>query len=332
MSITVRRRALSLIAAGAFAALVVSGCTSTTPAPQESDAPFEDVTIKVGIVPTPDAAVLVVGQDQGYFSDLGITLELVPGQGGAAIVPLVVSGEYQMGFSNVLSVLQAREEGLPLKVIAPSGASWGTEDKGINDIVALPGNGIEDAGDLEGKKVGVNTLGAMLELLARNAVETAGGDDEQVTFVELPPGDQLGALLNGDIDAMICSEPFCGIAVSQGAERISNAWYDLAPDIEAQGALWYSTDPQIAANPELYKRLQEALAQSAEYAMANPAETREAILTIVPTMDPKLLETMLLNNWPSDFDPQSLQYIAKAAVKYGMLDEEPDYDDILWKP
>lgn len=330
MLTTTLRRGIALVATALMTSSLAAcgGGGSAEPAQGESQV----TTVEVGIIPSADAAVLYLGEAKGFFSKRGIKLNFNPGQGGAAIVPPVVSGQYQLGFSNVVSIMQGREQGLPLTIIAPSGTSWADEDKGINNLLTMGDSGIKSPGDLNGKRVGVNTLGNLLEVLARTSIEKGGGDPSTVKFVELPPPDLVSALVNGDLDATMCNEPFCSLAIKQGAVQIANSFYDLAPGIEAAAAAWFTTDQQLAQNGDLFRRLREAIAESSVYATEHPDETRQMTLKVAPTIDPELLKTMLLNNWPAELEPEALNYLAKAAVKYGVLKKEPDYNALVWSP
>ena len=57
------------------------------------------------------------------------TSTLETAQGGAAIVPGVVSGQYQFGFSNVVSLLLAQSRNVPIKVVANGINSTGDAGK-----------------------------------------------------------------------------------------------------------------------------------------------------------------------------------------------------------
>jgi NitT/TauT family transport system substrate-binding protein len=43
----------------------------------------------------------------GFFKDEHLDIEPVPAQGGAAIVPAVIAGDDQLGFSNAVSMILA---------------------------------------------------------------------------------------------------------------------------------------------------------------------------------------------------------------------------------
>jgi NitT/TauT family transport system substrate-binding protein len=108
------RRALASIVAVTLA-LTLVGCGGSG-----SDVKTEggNAQLTVGVIPIVDVAPIYLGQQKGFFSERKIKLTLKLAAGGAAIVPSVMSGEFQAGFSNFTSLLLAREKGLPLKVVA----------------------------------------------------------------------------------------------------------------------------------------------------------------------------------------------------------------------
>jgi ABC-type nitrate/sulfonate/bicarbonate transport system substrate-binding protein len=165
--------------------------------------------------PIVDVAPIYLGKQKGFFSNRNIELTLETGQGGAAIVPGVVSGQFQFGFSNVTSLLIARERGLPLKVVSNGVASTG-KDKADYSGVVTRDDSIKTAADLEGKRVAVNTLKNIGDSTIRASVRKAGGDPSWIKFVELPFPDMPAALEAGRVDAIWVVEPFLSAAVGAG--------------------------------------------------------------------------------------------------------------------
>lgn len=286
-------------------------------------------TLQVGIIPSPDSTVLYLGQDKGIFKKHGIKLEFHNAQGGAAIVPPVVSGQYQLGFSNVVSIMQGVEQNLPLQILAPSGSSWGQPGKGIINVYAMKG-AVSSAKDLQGKTVAVNTLGNLLQTMASVTISKAGGDPSKVKFVEMAPADAVSALKKGTVDAAVCNEPFCMMMKSEGAVQLGDSYQDLAPGKVVASAAWFANSTQIEKDTDLYKNLQAALNEANAYATDHPDEARAEILKVVPTMDPAQVKTMLLNNWPSRLTEDLLSPMSQAAVKFGLLKGEPDFSKLMW--
>src|ERR1044072_6789418 len=96
--------------AGALFVVACGGDDSGGGGGGESSAPTK---LTVGVIPIADVAPLYVGIDQVFSKDE--TLEITPqlAEGGAAIIPSVLSGDYQIGFSNTTSLIIASSKKLP---------------------------------------------------------------------------------------------------------------------------------------------------------------------------------------------------------------------------
>ena len=317
----------SIAAVAALTVLGLVGC-STTDA-DGSDA-RGSVTIEVGTLPVNEAALLMIGEEQGFFADRGIKLNFTYAQGGAAIVPAVVSGQYQLGYSNTVSVFQAIEQDLPLSLLSVSATSNGDPNSGTNDLVVRDDASIGDVADLEGKKVAVNTLGNLSDVLARNAVDASNGDSSKVTFVELGFGDMIPALQSGDIDAFLSGEPFGTIAKSQGLKTLVNTHQTLSPNDPFIFGVWFVNTNAADSDPELYDDLRQAIEDSNRYASEHLDEVRAKVPDVTP-IDPDVLASINMNGYAEGLTPGGLKPLAAAAVKYGLLEAEPDYDAVIWK-
>src|SRR4051812_6237531 len=113
------RTTVLALAAGA---LVVAGCGGAASQGGGGGDPAKPTTLKVGVIPIADVAPLYVGMKQGFFKDEGLTIKPQIADGGAAIAASVMSGDDQLGFSNVVSLVTARSKKLPLRIVA-QGAS-----------------------------------------------------------------------------------------------------------------------------------------------------------------------------------------------------------------
>ena len=169
------------------------------------------------MLPIADLAPLYLGMDQGFFKEEKLTIEPAVAEGGAAVVPAVMSGDNQIGFSNVTSLMIASEQNLPLKPIASGRQRRGDVDEAW-DALLSPKGGVTDIKELAGKKVSVNTLKNLPEVAVRNSLEKAGVDSSKVEFVEIPFPDVPAALDSKRVDAAFAVEPFVGASVAAGAK------------------------------------------------------------------------------------------------------------------
>src|SRR4051794_5141711 len=214
-----RRAVLSVLALVTGAALAACGSGSSTAGSPSSGAGASaggsaangaagSTKVTVGVLPILDVAPLYLGVQKGIFAKHGLDVSIKPAQGGAAIVPAFLSDEMQFGFSNVVSLLTAREKGIPILSVAAGSSSTGNADQDINAVLVGKGSTLKSAKDLEGKKVAINALNNIGDVTIATAVKKAGGDPTKITFVEVPFPDMPAQLASGTVDAVWESEPF----------------------------------------------------------------------------------------------------------------------------
>src|SRR6266536_2189796 len=75
-------------------------------------------SITIGSLPVVDAAPAYVAEKAGYFKQEGLTVKFQQAQGGAALIPSLVSGDIQVAFSNWVSLFLAKSQGIDLTLIA----------------------------------------------------------------------------------------------------------------------------------------------------------------------------------------------------------------------
>lgn len=316
-----RRPLVSLVAAALL--LVAAGCgSSDDEAPAASGGTQQ---VKVGVIPILDVAPIYLGKQKGLFSSRGIELTMETGQGGAAIVPGVVSGQFQFGFSNVTSLLIARSRGLPLKVVA-NGVASTSKDKADYSGVVTRDDSIKTAADLAGKQVAVNTLKNIGDSTIRASVRKAGGDPSSVKFTELAFPDMPAALEAGRVDAVWVVEPFLSATLAQGGRLIASNYVDTAPDLTV--AVYFTSEQLLRDNPDLAKRFTEAMNESLAYADAHPDEARQ-VLTTYTQIDKAVIPDLTLPKWPEEINRESVETLANLAVQDGLVTEQPDVDALL---
>ncbi len=331
---TARRPLLATASAAVLAgALLLTGCGSgspsstgggTQPAAPSADGSLDQVNL--GLIPITDVAPVYLGIQEGYFEDEGIQLSVQLAQGGAAIVPAVMTGEYQFGYSNVVSLLIARDKGLPITVVSNGSSSTNVPAKDVTEVAALPEAGIENAADLVGKTVAVNALNNFADVTIRNAVEQAGGNPDDVDFVEMPYPNMPAALERGDVDAAWTTEPFRTQILEAGGEIVASPMTDLTENFDS--AFYFTSEQTMQENPELVERFRRALEKSFQFAAENDDEVRSVIQDYAK-ITPELAETVVMSRWYPEINREGLQKLGSAAVKYGVLKNDPDYDALI---
>jgi NitT/TauT family transport system substrate-binding protein len=282
--------------------------------------------ITVGVIPIADVAPIYLGRDKGFFTKQGLDLNLELAQGGAAIIPSVVSGQYQFGFSNVTSLIIAESRGLDFKIVAAGNSSTGKKGHDFGGIVAPKDSPIKNAKDLEGKTVAVNNLKNIGDTTVKAAVRAAGGDPSKVKFVELSFPDMPAALAKKRIDAAWIVEPFLTITRGQGANVVSWCLVDTAPHMMISG--YFTSGNYYKQHPDAVKRFRAAMDESLEYAQDHPKEVRAELLKYTKISEP-LSQKINLPDYPVKINRESTQTLADLAVKDGLVSKKVDLDKLI---
>ncbi|MGN9906700.1 ABC transporter substrate-binding protein [Phytohabitans sp. LJ34] len=302
--------------------VLLFGCGGS---PEESPAPGPD-KVNVGVIAILDVAPIYLGKEKGFFANRDIDLTLTPAQGGAAIVPAVVSGQYQFGFSNVVSLLLAQSQRLPLKVVSNGNNSTGEDGKDFGSVLVRADSPIRTAADLAGRNIAVNTLRNIVDTTVRASVREAGADASSLRFTELPFPDMPAALQGGKVDAAFMVEPFQSAARAQGARSVASSYVDAAPNLTV--AVYFTSTALIDSDPDLVRRFSEAMRESLAYADANPDEARRVIGTYTK-ITPEVIAQVTLPKWPPEVNRASVQTLADLALQDGLLESPADVNALL---
>jgi len=282
--------------------------------------------ISVAVIPIADCAPIYLGKAKGFFAKQNIDVELSTQGGGAAIIPGVLSGQLQFGFSNVPSLLIAQNKGLKFVGIAPGVSSTGVAG---NDFCAtlVPGDSpIKTAKDLTGKTVAVNNLNNIGEVAVRAGVKAAGGDPKSLKYIEVPFPDMPAALADHRIEAGWMVEPFVTIARSRGDKVVDWPFVAIAP--KAMIAVYFASVQYANANPDMVKRFKAAIAESLAYANSHPDEVRQIIPTYT-RISPEIAAKIVLPIWPPEFNRASAQAMADDVLENGLINKKADVAALL---
>lgn len=244
----------------------------------------------------------------GYFEGTGITLENVGyATGGPASLVALAGGSVELGSAATAAVLNAIAAGNDFVAAYPS--------NGINDEVqsifyVLDGSPIRSVEDIVGKTIAVNTLGAHLDYVVREALHQKGLPEDAANLVVVP-GPQLEQVLrSGQVDISAFGywqTTFTGAALKNGPLQAVFDDTDVLGEI-AGGFVVLRRD-WIAAHPDEAKAFVEASTRALDYAREHPAETREILARVLAERGE---------------NPDVAQYFAGYGVRAGGLPVERD--------
>jgi len=312
-TMTTRRLLVALIAS---LALIAAACSSGDDTASGGAPEVTDLT--VGVLPLVHVAPLYWAIQEGYFADEGLTVTAETAQGGATIIPSIVSGGFQMGYSNYVSIIQADQSGVAdLRIAAENDRA--ADDHGV---YALASSGLTGPADLAGKTIAVNTIDNIGTLGIKAVLASEGVDPESITFVEVPFPDMVATLELGNVDAVWVVEPFQALLKANlDAVLVLDLFSGPAEELPIAG--WVTTQEFADANPNTVAAYLRAVAKATADIEADP----EIIVEIVPTYSRVTAEVAALVGLPrfvSEPDAEELQRVADLMIETGISTEKYD--------
>jgi NitT/TauT family transport system substrate-binding protein len=286
-------------------------------------------TINVGTIPIADVAPLYLGIKKGFFKEQKLTVEPKPAQGGAAIVPAVLSGSDQIGFSNTTSLIIAASKGLPVQMVAQGVLGAADRAKAWDALLVPKGSPIKSAKQLEGKTVAVNNLNNVGPLTINTALAGMGVDYKKVKYIEVDFPDMPAALESHRIPAAWMVEPFVSQVKAAGGTALANPYEQTEPNLTI--ATYFVSKQYAAKNPDVVQRFVTAINKSNDYAQQHPDEVRQ-IVTTYTKIPPAAAQHMALPQWKADLNQPTIEKTAQLAQKYGFVKSPPSIDELIWKP
>jgi NitT/TauT family transport system substrate-binding protein len=314
-------RLVLLVVAGAVAAAGLAACGG-----DDDDGGGGPASLVVQDTAGVPSAFLSYGVEQGFFSDQDLEVEVQPSQGGATVVPAVTSGSAQIGGSNLVSILLAKDEGLPLKVVAPGTFVQDDPEQDFSAILVAGDSDIRSPQDLEGATLAVNTLKNVAEVTAKESLSKKGVDISQVKLTEVDFPDMVAALDSGRVDAAFAIEPFVTQGINAGQRVIDRPYVGTKPGLQI--GCYFTSEEYLSENRDVVERFHEGIAATAESISEDPDSFR-AFLPEASEIPPPAAEAAILPLWQADSDEDSLELLAELMERYGVTEGRPDTSEVI---
>jgi NitT/TauT family transport system substrate-binding protein len=297
-----RARALAIIGAGAAGGFFPTRARAAT------------ATIRFGTGLTDSGILVLVAQQFGYLERAGITVDIQIISNGAATVAAMLGGSIDIGGSNSLSFLQARDKGLPLKIVSAQAVY--RAGQASTALVESASSTVRSAQDLSGKIVAVNALGGSPHIAVEMWIDKNGGDSKAVRYTEVTFTEMPAALAANRVDAAMIAEPSLTAALDQHGRILGDAYGALGP-------LWRSDaivapESWIDSHADEAKRFAQALHAAALFANRNHDKTAPITAKLL-NIDPTVVRTMRRAVYPEQVIPALLQPVIDAGVAYHAL-------------
>ena len=326
------RRGLAVTAAVTLIAL--SGCGGDEPDLAQN---VEKASIRVGVPDTVDAAPLYLARKQGYFTQVGLDVEIVKissNQAQQLLQAKNANDRIDVALGDYVPIFQEIENGAKLRILA-EGYSAGP---GVLKIVTLQNSGIATVKDLRNKRVAVDPTYPLGELslaqtLASQSVFTPPEDGLDLStglplaVVPMPFKQMSTALKNGRVDAAWMVEPYASAAEETvGARRVADGAAGSLSELPLSG--YMVTESWARRNPGTGAAFVGALQKAQSLAIRNPGMVR-TILPSYAKITKVTAALVSLGNFPTSSSAARLQRIVDLMTRYRMLTGDLIINDYL---
>jgi NitT/TauT family transport system substrate-binding protein len=272
------------------------------------------------------SAFIEYGVEQGFFEERDLDVQVTPSQGGATVVPAVVSGDSDIAGSNLVSVLLAQGKDIPVKIIAPGTFVRNRRSQDFSAILVAGDSDIRSPKDLEGKTLAVNTLKNVAELAGKASLAGQGVDVSKIELTEVDFPDMNAALTQGRVDAAFQIEPFVSQGVAEGLRIVDRPYVGTKPGLQI--GCYFTSERFLSENEDVVERFREGVADTAAAIAEDPAAFRE-FLPEASEIPPPAAQKAILPEWKAENDQASLDLTAELMARYGVVDEKPDTSDAV---
>ncbi|HAY43062.1 MAG TPA: hypothetical protein DCY59_05715 [Micrococcaceae bacterium] len=319
-------RAVACLAA---VGLMATACGGADPSSNEGEQVTE---LTVGAAPSLSGMAVYGGVADGSFEAAGLKVTAVPNKSANEAIPQLLNGGTQIAMVDVITAMQARTQGLPVKIVAPAGVQSTNGEAGkmsaASVIAKADDKEINGAADLEGKKVGVPALKTQTWMNIRAAIDAAGADSSKVDFVEVPPAQAADLVIQGEVDASTPNEPLASIAISGG--KVKHVMNTDAPGNEgAPSSVFMATDEFIASNPDTIRTFAETVQGVATKINADRDYAVEMAVSELNFTKDQLDNAFVQTLGDKPVTTENLKKVSDLAVRYEVLTEVPEPSELI---
>lgn len=305
---------------------------------EATEGPAELIPVRVGALSFASVTLpfMLVMEDQGIAEANGLDLEVRSFGDVAAYYGALASGEVDVNVSGPTNLQNMRNEGVPIRGLATAVALHGGVFTTDPDVESLK--------DLEGKSLAALSAISTYQFLAIYANSIGLDLTSDVTVVNADATEAQAQLLAGRVDAAMSWEPSASLLRDQvdDARQIyepREAWRELSGGLEGWEILVVAREDWLGRyGDDGVDKVIAAFKEAAEFIQTNPEEAGRIFeeATDFPghlyadAVKSERLVHVIEPVWEGQHQ-EELEFMFKAAVDAGYIDELPD-SDVLYRP
>jgi NitT/TauT family transport system substrate-binding protein len=249
-------RRLSILQLALLVVLAVSGCSGP--------AGREDGKLKLALMPVLDVLPIYVAEQNGYFKDEGIQVEMVPVKSPQERDVLMQTSQVDGVLTDLPSTALLNKDGDRVKAVYTARRPY--PNAPLFRVLASPQSGITKPAELKGVPIAVSQ-NTTIEYLTDRLLAQAGLAKEDIQVQEVTAITmRFEQLMNGNLKAATLPDPLAQGAVAGGAKVVVD---DSQTSSLSQSVLTFRNDV-LGAKPNTVKKFLVAWEKAVQELNANP--------------------------------------------------------------
>jgi NitT/TauT family transport system substrate-binding protein len=259
-----------LLALLILALALLAGCSGSQP----TDAPptNEIQTLKMALLPVMDVLPFHVADQNGYFDQEGVQVELVPVKSAQERDTLMQTGQVDGMLTDLLSPVLFNQQDAQIMVVRTARKVY--PGSPLFRILAKPESDVASPVELAGVEIGI-AQNTVIEYITDRMLLNAGLAPEQISSQEvsaIPVRFEL--LVNGEIPAATLPDPLASGAMAAGAVPVIDD--TSVPDL-SQSILTFSIEV-LETKPEAIRKFLKAWELAVAELNSNPGKYRNLLI------------------------------------------------------
>lgn len=266
------RKRIPLVAMLIAAVVGLTGCGSAGEANSSAEKDSERLNLTVGLMPAVDAAPILYAEENGYFKDLGLEVELQifnnPQDRQSALQTQAIDG----AMTDLVAVALNVDSGFDIKATTMT-----------NGVFPLLSN------QAAAEKTDVKAV--LMEVSVTNFLtDDYLGDQYQVEKVyinDIPA--RLAALQSGQVDLGLFPEPVASMGELAGLKKeLSQPVNVLCPDVMV------FTGKALSEKSEAIQLFHQAYDKAVDELNSDPEKARDILMEKIPNLKPEIRDRIIL--------------------------------------
>jgi NitT/TauT family transport system substrate-binding protein len=275
----------------------------------------------MALLPVLDVLPFHVAEQNGYFEQVGVQVELVPVKSGQERDTLMQTGQIDGMLTDLLSPVLFNQDEPQVKAVRRARQVY--PEFPLFYTLAASGSTVTSPADLAGVGIG-SAQNTVIEYITERMLENAGVPADQIATQEvsaIPVRFEL--LMNGEIPAATLPDPLASGAIAAGAVLVVD---DTSVPELSQSILAFSTD-SLETKPEAVRRFLNAWEMAVKELNENP-EAYGALLIEKGRVPESIQGTFQMPPFPEASVPTAAQLadVVRWALDKGMIDTEVPYE------